>query len=61
MDSRIFPLFPFNFGISEGNLVGTGGHFIPFAMLSLVNFLKYGRFKEARNRILVLFAIDKQF
>ena len=51
---RCSPVFPSNLGISEGNLVGTGGHIALCFTGSFINLFKYGKFKVSRNEILGL-------
>ena len=43
------PALPSNLGISEGNLVGTGGHKGSCLTGSFINFDKSGKFKVARK------------
>ena len=43
------PVFPSNLGMSDGNLVGTGGHKGSCLTRSFINFDKSGKFKVARN------------
>ncbi len=43
------PAFPSNLGMSEGSLVGTGGHKGSCLTGSFINFDKSGKFKVARK------------
>ena len=42
-------LFPSNFGMSEGSLVGTGGQARLYLIGSFVNLVRSGKFNVARN------------
>ena len=48
------PVFLSNFGMSNGNLIGIGGHAALCRMGSFINFDKYGKFKVVRKGILGL-------
>ena len=43
------PVLPSNLGMSDGNLVGIGGHKGSCLTGSFINFDKSGKFKVARN------------
>ena len=49
MSPRIFTNFSLEFRISDGNLVGTGGHEGSCLTGSFINFEKSGKFKVAWN------------
>ena len=46
------PALPSNLGMSEGNLVGTGGHVGSCLTGSFINLDKFGKFNVTRNEIL---------
>ena len=49
MSPRTSPTLPLNLGMSDGNLVGIGGHKGSCLTGSFINFDKYGKFKVSRN------------
>ena len=49
MSPRIFTNLTLNLGMSEGSLVGTGGHKGSCLTGSFINFDKSGKFKVARK------------
>ena len=46
-----YAVFPSNFGMSDGNFVGTDGQFGSCPTGSFISFERFGRFKMAENGI----------